>query len=961
MNGAHTQADAAANNHYDKSMNSPAEHIHSLEHAARQAAEVLLAESGLASVAVWARLGSLWQRLHASGPQTDLPLPESLESGVAVATGFGALPLVAGSTRLGWLVWEGEAPACLSQVAALFCGHLEAARLYAEQTLNRLTHDTLLDINRLAGECAALEPFLAQLHQLMARMLDAPHFHMALYDEDSGQVRYPIYIDATGQETPAAEPYAVQPPGSPTVYLMRQGDMLVLGAAQLRSLAKEQGMVLPGHVPAHWMGVPLYAASGAVIGAAVTSRDGRQPFTQREQARFLFIARHIGFALDRVLYRHQVERQVWQRTAELEGVNARLRAEVAERKRAEQFQNVLYRVAELSNTSLSLEAFLAGVHRLLSELVDARNCVVALYDSAANLIHFPYCADAQARLLTPRPPGRGRIERVLHSGRALLIERGSHNPLAHEEADPAPHSWLGVPLYCGNDLLGVLAVQSYDTRTAYTYRDQEVLEYVANNIGTALARVRALEELQVAYNELEQRVRDRTSELDAANAQLEFDSQHDPLTRLPNRTFFAKTLRGAWDAFLHAHGPRFAVLFIDLDRFKLVNDTLGHLAGDHLLHEAGNRIRHCLRHGDFLARLGGDEFAVLLFDVDSLEGCEQIARRIVAEFDRPVILAGREVFTTASLGVVIADREHYRDAEELLRDADHAMYRTKQQGRHGYTLFNHELRLDQADQLALETELRRALEEDGQLVPYFQPFVDACSGRLVGFESLVRWRHPTRGLLCPALFLPIAEESGLITRLDRYMIRAASRQLATWRSEGRVDENITLHINLSSANFHDTGLVEWLETLIDEYALPPSMLHLEVTESALIDVPDTAATVMQRLQARGVRLALDDFGTGYSALSYLHRYRFDVLKIDQSFVFEVDRKEESAAIVRAILALAAALGLDVVAEGVETATQVARLTNMGCAKLQGYYFGRPAPADEIDWARLGTPERMAHA
>ncbi|WP_199055288.1 bifunctional diguanylate cyclase/phosphodiesterase, partial [Aquitalea sp. ASV15] len=318
----------------------------------------------------------------------------------------------------------------------------------------------------------------------------------------------------------------------------------------------------------------------------------------------------------------------------------------------------------------------------------------------------------------------------------------------------------------------------------------------------------------------------------------------------------------------------------------------------------------------------------------------------------PVILAGREVFSTASVGVVLADREHYHKAEELLRDADHAMYCTKQQGRQGYTVFNHQLRINQADQLALESELRRALEVDDQLQPYFQPFIDANSGELVGFESLVRWQHPLRGLISPALFLPMAEESGLITRVDRYMINAACRQLRRWLDEARVSPDIALHINLSSANFHDPELVAWMRDIIDSYQLPAAILHLEITESALIDVPDIAATVMHALHDLGVKLALDDFGTGYSALSYLHRYRFDVLKIDQSFVFDVDRKEEAFAIVRAILALAQALGLDVVAEGVETAAQLARLQEMGCGKLQGYYFAAPAPADAIDWERL---------
>jgi len=385
-----------------------------------------------------------------------------------------------------------------------------------------------------------------------------------------------------------------------------------------------------------------------------------------------------------------------------------------------------------------------------------------------------------------------------------------------------------------------------------------------------------------------------------------------------------------------------------------VNDTLGHLVGDHLLFEVGVRIRSCLRHNDFLARLGGDEFAVLLSGIDHLERCEQLARRMVSEFEQAIVLAGREVFTTASIGVVMADKAHYQQAGELLRDADHAMYCSKQRGRHSYTVFNHDLRVDQADQLALEAELRRALEVHDQLLAYYQPFIASASGALVGFEALVRWQHPTRGLLMPGAFLPLAEDSGLIMKLDRYMINAACAQLQQWREQGKVDENLTLHINLSSAHFHDPDLVSWMAGIIRRYDLPAHMLHLEITEGVLIDEPDAAASVMQALHGLGLRLALDDFGTGYSALSYLHRYRFDTLKIDQSFVAGVHLQEESAAIVRAILALAQALALDVVAEGVETLDQLQYLQAMGCAKLQGYYFARPQAADQVDWTHLAS-------
>lgn len=937
-------------------LNSAAEYLDTPEQAARQALQWLERQPGLLAAAVWGKLGAVWQRLGSWGQADSLPTAAELESGRLPGPAAGALALTGSQGNLGWLVWRGSAPDGMAEMASLLTGHLLSAALRTEQSLSRITNEALLEISQLAAEATTLNDLIPRLPPLLRRLVEAQHFYIACYDAEAGALSFPFYADAAHPAPRPDECFALaSQPVSLLAWLLRHGQPVLLTQAELQQLGQAPSLHQPDNLPRLWLGVPLYDATGGIIGAMVLLRYADQPVcTPAQQAMFVFAARQVGHVMERVAYRQRLEREVWSRTCELEGSNARLQAEMAERQRVERLQNALFRIAELANTSLSLEAFLGGLHRVLAEMLPARNCMVALYDREHDLIRFPYCADEQLAQLTPRRPGQGYIEQVLHSGRPLLLTPRGAEPMGWDATQGPVHSWLGVPLYCDQQLCGVLAVKSYLPDQLYRYRDQELLECVANSIGTTLARIQTTEALQSAYAELEQRVRQRTSELDAVNAQLAFDSLHDSLTKLPNRAYFAKTLRHSWEAYRQGQGSCFAVLFIDLDRFKLVNDTLGHLVGDQLLFEAGARIRACLGPDDFLARLGGDEFAVLHQQADSLDACEALARDIVATFDRPVILAGREVFSTASVGVVLADRTHYHKADDLLRDADHAMYCTKQQGRHGYTLFNHQLRINQADQLALESELRRALEHTDQLLPYYQPFIDAKTGALVGFETLVRWQHPTRGLIAPSLFLPMAEESGLITRLDRYMITAACHQLKAWLDAGRVRPDCTLHVNLSSANFHQPELVDWMAGVLAASQLPPAMLHLEITESALIDVPDAAATVMQRLHELGIKLALDDFGTGYSALSYLHRYHFDVLKIDQSFVFDLDRTAESGAIVRAILALAAALGLEVVAEGVETASQLRLLRDMGCDKLQGYYFAKPAAAGEVDWPHLAA-------
>jgi len=938
-------------------MDSMVEDLVSPESVAAQALCLMQQMAPLVSAVIWGNEGGVPRRLAVIGQMVDALAHPCVPSMDADGNGGQRLLCVAGEPH-GWLVWRDASTECANTIGRLVSGQWRLVQQADEQARARVIQDTLLEINQLAAECHDAELFFSQVHHLLSRLSDVENFYIALRVQESPveSVRFPFYRTAYASAAPAPDPEKLFPVGAHgqgclLARCLQSGCSVLLGPDEVSDQLESDEPL-----PAFWLGVPLLSSTGEVSGVVVVQRyPSQSAFLPVDQRVLQFVCQHIGAALDRLSYHSQLEKQVWLRTCELEGANARLLVEAAERQRTEKFQTVLFNIAELANTSLSLEAFLGGLHRLLSELVSARNFQVALYDMEHDLLRFPYCVDEHHPSLKPRKPGQGLIEQILHSGQPLLVN--NHQMREGDGTAPLPMSWLGVPLYCSHELMGVLSVQRYEAGTGYSFRDQEVLEYVANTIGNALARVRALENLQLANNELERRVRERTRELDAVNAQLQFDSTHDSLTKLPNRSFFAKTLRRAWEAFRNGTGERFAVFFIDLDRFKLVNDTLGHMAGDNLLFEAGARLRSCLRHYDFMARLGGDEFAILLFGMDQIEGCEQIARRMVSEFERPIILAGREVFTTASIGVVIADKEHYRKADELLRDADHAMYYTKQQGRHGYTLFNHELRLNQADQLAMETELRRALEDQQQLLPYYQPFVDARTGALVGFETLVRWNHPVRGLMAPSLFLPLAEESRLIMRLDRYMINASCAQLRLWLDQGLVSSDISLHINLSSANFHDPELVSWIEQVIERYDLPARMLHLEVTESALIDVPEIAASVMRDLHALGVRLALDDFGTGYSALSYLHRYHFDVLKIDQSFVFDLDSKEESVAIVRAILALASALSLDVVAEGVETLSQFRHLRAMGCAKLQGYYFSPPVPANEIDWFRLASFER----
>ena len=426
----------------------------------------------------------------------------------------------------------------------------------------------------------------------------------------------------------------------------------------------------------------------------------------------------------------------------------------------------------------------------------------------------------------------------------------------------------------------------------------------------------------------------------------------DPLTGLPNRVLFLDRLSRVLARSSRRPDSLNAVLFLDLDRFKLVNDSLGHVIGDQLLVGIAQRLEACLRSSDTLARvdaehtiarLGGDEFTILLESIRHAADASAVAERIHRELAAPFHIAGHEVFASASVGIVTSVHG-YDSPEAVLRDADTAMYRAKALGKARSELFDTGMRQRALVRLQLETDLRHAIDR-GEFQLHYQPIVELASGRLDGFEGLLRWQHADRGLILPTDFIPTAEETGLIVPIGIWVLREACRQMASWQAEFRPTLPLTVSVNLSGKQFMQRDLVEQIEVALRESGLSPAQLKLEITETTIIENIDSVATKMLRLKAIGVQLALDDFGTGYSSLSYLHRLPIDSLKIDKSFIQAV--MQDSGEIVSAIIGLAHTLRLDVIAEGVETPRQRARLAGLGCEFAQGYLFSGPKRPDLI--------------
>jgi diguanylate cyclase (GGDEF)-like protein/PAS domain S-box-containing protein len=430
-----------------------------------------------------------------------------------------------------------------------------------------------------------------------------------------------------------------------------------------------------------------------------------------------------------------------------------------------------------------------------------------------------------------------------------------------------------------------------------------------------------------------------------AETRLQHIAYHDSLTDLPNRAFFHEQLSAAVEASRIDPGAQFAVMFLDLDRFKLVNDSLGHFFGNELLREVGRRMQRCLRPGELVARLGGDEFAVLSRGLSEADTGARVAERLLAELCKPFSIGGTEIVPSASVGVTFSDLRH-RSVDEMLRDADLAMYEAKARGRNRVAIFDHTMHERIADKLMLEGDLRRAIGE-GELSLTYQPLFNLEPYRLIGFEALARWKHPTRGPISPAVFIALAEEAGQIEALTAWVVEKSVGQLAAWQRMAPHMTRLGMNVNISGRDLAQPGFVDLVLKVLQSHGIAPSQLTLEITETVLMGQRDPARDALARLRTSGVRLAIDDFGTGYSSLAYLSTLPIDCLKIDRTFVGAMDAGAENVEVVRAVLTLGQALAKKVIAEGIETPEQLSTIRRLGVPVGQGYLLSRPLRPEQI--------------
>ncbi len=649
----------------------------------------------------------------------------------------------------------------------------------------------------------------------------------------------------------------------------------------------------------------------------VVVRHRDEGFTQEETDLLRGMGRSLALALRnlRLLDNERALRAQRERQAE---ENARLLAALRERQvvleHLSRIQRLIVNRAPLRGV---LDAVVAAACELLGEEVGALRLLDPDDERLTTLVA---SQGATEELLSAHRRSRavdGLGARAMSEEQLVVARgddaRGSVVDFAVEGLSAAVLS----PVYERGRVVGSLGVASASPDRAYDDRDQRIMLALAEHASMALNDARAVEDLA-------------------------HEAFHDSITGLPNRTLFQDRLGNAL-ARAERASTDVGVLFVDLDGFKTVNDSLGHGAGDQLLGAVGDRLSERLRPADTIARLGGDEFGILLAEVEGADDAARAAGRILEAFGRPFELHGREVFVTASVGVA-AGRG---DPQELLRNADLAMYRAKADGKDRYEVYEPAMHAAIVDRLELESDLKRAIERD-ELVLHYQPIFNLRSGAVAGLEALVRWRHPSRGLVMPDSFVPLAEETGMINRLGRWVLREACRQGSLWRAKYPAYPALEVTVNLSGAQLTAPGLFAEVDSALADAQLEPGSLVLEITETMLTADAEASVSALQALRESGVKLAIDDFGTGYSSLAYLSQFPIDTLKIAQVFIEDLGEGPEEPAMVRAMIELAEIFSLRVIAEGIERTEQADALLRLGCELGQGHHLSRPLAAEEAD-------------
>lgn len=828
---------------------------------------------------------------------------------------------------------------------------------------------SLFDISELASSINELSSLYPAIHDIVGGFMSAQNFFVAFYEEEKEIIDFVYFVDEFDEQV-LSQVSADDLKNSLTGYILRTGNHLFLTQETYKQQTSNISTKDLGANPVDWIGVPLKRGSQVIGAMVVQSYDESIRYSQADLEILLFVSQHIVNCVDRVKSRELTEKTIRQRTKQLRQINDELQEEISERQKVESLQQALFEISELSaSVEGNMDDFYTAIHDTLSRLIGAPNCYVATIDYGNQTLHFPYYKDEVQSQVEPRPMGLGLTEYVIRHGRAELIdttnvqqlhETNELSLMVAENIHQQMNSWIGSPLIIEGEICGVIAVQSYGKEKQYDLKDLEFLRFVSHHIAVALGRKQSSDAIQAYNQRLAEEVKERTEELNSTNLflqkqieerlqaqqQLEHDAQHDSLTGLANRVLFNSRLELALASKQRYTNSNFAVIFIDLDRFKQINDSLGHMAGDQFLKEVASRISSCIRGHDLLARLGGDEFVVLFDNYDSPTDVQEISARIISSVAQPFNIDNKDMYSGASIGIAYIE-SGYQTADEVLRDADAAMYQAKSLGRGRYIVFDKTMRDKLLEEMEIESEFRKILKAKA-FESYSQPVVNLTTQEQIYQECYLRWEHPNIGKIKRDQYWQIAEQCGLTVEMDKFMLTKACEILQDWQLNGD-DDNKKIAINLSIHHLTQTSLAKQLIEQVEEAGVDPKKLVIEFDENALNRRSQFFLPTIKILKRAGITLVLDNFGSGLASLSYLYSYPFDYVKVDHYFVKTLPRSERNLKLIQSVLSISGHLKFKLIAEGIDTHEQYQALEDAGCEFGQGKYLQK---AQKIELSQI---------
>ena len=803
----------------------------------------------------------------------------------------------------------------------------------------------LFRISELAASAREMDNFYRSLHEIIGELMYARNFYISLYDAKDETVDFVYFVDEVDQDTLFEQVPIDQLSKGLTGYVLRKGQSLRCPPEVYQRLIEQGEIEGLGAEHKDWLGVPLKHGEATIGIMVVQSYNEDVRYDSADEDLLMFVSQHVVNALERLKQRDLMQSEIEHQTAELRHVNESLMSEITIRERAEQQTSVLFAISELTNTSDDMGAFYRQLHRQIGKLIHADNFYVALLSDDKKFIHFPYHVDETGNKAEKRRVGKGLTEYVIKKREPAFIDSGKRQQLLKTNeielgfgGMKLAKQWLGSPLMMNGQVFGVIAVQTYDGEFLYQSDDLELLNFVSQHVAVAIDRKRSAEEIQRVNQFLEKKVAERTEELVSeierrkkTESNLFHAAHHDNLTGLPNRILFNERLKQAVTHKRRHPEHHFAVLFVDLDRFKNINDTLGHSAGDEFLLEVSKRIGSCVRDNDMVARLGGDEFVILLDTITSIEDAKDVAKRIIQQMNEPFQLNGQEHYSGASIGIAEC-LEKTDSAERLLRDADAAMYQAKGMGRGRYVLFDDSMHESLVDSVRKETALRHAKVEQDFAVNY-QPIMQLDTGEVRGIEARIEWQDPRYSFDSSEL-LPLAERTGLIVKLDRYALKTACQ----WVANKGLPQDVLLHVNLSVRHLLKTSHLNELVNIVLDNGVKPEQVALEFDETSLVQDGRRVLASLRRLSEFGFTLAIDNFGSGSGPLQFLYNFPFSILKLDHHYIARLGSNSRAQAMLKHIVTLCHELDIQVYADGLETEGQKQDVEEQGVVIGQGSYI-----------------------